>query len=66
MTLKKQTHALGDELPDDSPLLADVNELLRLNHTLGEALADTREGWTYSAEDFVGRVQQRWPRSPSA
>ena len=66
MTLKQQIHDLVDDLPDDSPLLAEVRETLRMNHAIGEAMEDVREGRTYGAEEFMGKVQQRWPRKASA
>lgn len=66
MTLKQQVHNLVDELPDDSPLLVEVRETLRMNRALGEALNDVREGRTYSAEDFMAKVEERWPRKASA
>jgi hypothetical protein len=36
MTLKQQVRHLVDELPDDSPLLVEVCETLRMNHAIGE------------------------------
>lgn len=66
MTLKQQVHDLVDELPDDSPLLAEVRETLRMNHAIGEAMEDVREGRTYTAEEFTAKVQERWPRKASA
>ena len=66
MTLKQQVHHLVDELPDDSPLLAEVRETLRMNHAIGEAMEDVREGRTYSTEEFMAKVQERWPRKASA
>ena len=66
MTLKQQIHDLVDDLPDDSPLLAEVRETLRMNHAIGEAMEDVREGRTYGAEEFMAKVQQRWPRKTSA
>ena len=66
MTLKQQVHDLVDELPDDSPLLAEVRETLRMNHAIGEAMEDVREGRTYGAEEFMAKVQERWPRKASA
>ena len=66
MTLKQQVHDLVDELPDDSPLLAEVRETLRMNHAISEAMEDVREGRTYTAEEFTARVQERWPRKASA
>lgn len=66
MTLKQQIHDLVEELPDNSPLLADVRETLRMNRAIGEALDDVREGRTFSAEEFTAKVQQRWPRQASA
>ena len=65
MSLKQQIHALVDELPDDSPLLIEVRETLRLNQAIGVAMDDVREGRTYSAEEFMAKVQQRWPRKSS-
>ena len=66
MSLKQQIHALVDELPDDSPLLIEVRETLRMNQAIGEAMEDVREGRTYSAEEFMEKVEQRWPRKASA
>ena len=66
MTLKQQIHDLVNDLPDDSPLLAEVRETLRMNHAIGEALENVREGRTYGAEEFMAKVQQRWPRNASA
>lgn len=42
-SLKQQIHDLVDELPDDSPLLVEVRETLRMNHAIGEAMEDVRE-----------------------
>ena len=66
MTLKQQIHDLVEQLPDNSPLLVDVRETLRMNRAIGEALDDVREGRTFSAEEFTAKVQQRWPRQASA
>jgi len=52
--------------PDDSPLLAEVRETLRMNRAIGEAMEDVREGRTCGAEEFMAKVQQRWPRKASA
>jgi hypothetical protein len=65
MTLKQQVHLLIDELPDDSPLLIEVREALRMDHAIGEAMADARAGRTYSAEAFMAKVRERWPRGGS-
>jgi hypothetical protein len=62
MTLKQQVHHLVDELPDDSPLLVEVRETLRMNHAIGEAMEDVREGRTSTAEEFMAKVEERWPR----
>lgn len=66
MTLKQQIHDLLDELPDDSPLLIEFRETLRMNHALGEAMEDVREGRTYTTEEFEAKVQEQWPRKTSA
>ena len=66
MTLKQQIHDLVDDLPDDSPLLVEVRETLRMNHAIGEAMEDVSEGRTYRAEEFMAKVEQRWPRKASA
>jgi len=66
MTLKQQVHDLVDELPDDSPLLVEVRETLRMNHAIGEAMEDVRGGRTFTAEDFLAKVEQQWPRKGSA
>lgn len=63
MTLKQQVHELVDELPDNSPLLAEVRETLRMNHAIGEAMDDVRAGRTFRAEEFTAKVQERWPRA---
>ena len=33
-----------------------------MNHAIGEAMEDVREGRTYSAEEFMAKVQQRAAR----
>jgi hypothetical protein len=66
MTIKQQIHDLVDELPDNSPVLVEVREALRMNHAIGEAMEDVRNGRTYGEEDFMARVQERWPRKSSA
>ncbi len=66
MTLKQQIHNLVDELPDNSPLLAEVRETLRMNHAIAEAMEDVREGRTHGGEEFLAKVQERWPRKTSA
>ena len=66
MTLKQQIHDLVEDLPDDSPLLVEVRETLRMNHAIGEAMDDVREGRTYSAEEFTAKVERRWPSKASA
>ena len=65
MTLKQQVHDLVECLPEDSPLLVEVRETLRMNRALGEALDDVREGRVYHAEEFTAKVQERWPRRAS-
>lgn len=65
MTLKQQIHNLVDELPDNSPLLTEVRETLRMNHAIAEAMEDVREERTYSGEEFLAKVQERWPRKTS-
>jgi hypothetical protein len=62
MTLKQKVRHLVDELPDDSPLLVEVHETLRMNHAIGEAMEDVREGRTYTAEEFMAKVEEQWPR----
>ena len=66
MTLKQQIHDFVEELPDNSPLLVEVRESLWMNHAIGEAMDDVREGRTFSAEEFMAKVQGRWPRKASA
>ena len=66
MTLKQHIHELVDELPDDSLILREVNETLRLNRAIGEALQDKNEGRMIEAEEFTRRVNQRWPKKNSA
>ncbi|MDQ3623788.1 MAG: hypothetical protein M3463_15075 [Verrucomicrobiota bacterium] len=66
MSLKQQVTISSNELPDDSPLLIEVSETLRMNHAIGEAMEDVRAGRTYSAEEFMAKVQERWPRKASA
>ena len=66
MTLKQHIHELVDTLPDDSPLLFEIREMLRLNQALREATADVDAGRTYTSEEFIAQVQERWPRRASA
>lgn len=66
MTLKQQVHDLVDELPDDSRLLIEVRETLRMNRALGEAMDNVREGRVHTAEKFIAKVEDRWPRQASA
>ena len=66
MTLKQYAHELVDALPDDSPLLRDVTESLRLNRALGEAMEDIEEGRTMSADEFMAKVESKWPKKISA
>ncbi|MBC8244924.1 MAG: hypothetical protein H8E20_11065 [Verrucomicrobia bacterium] len=66
MTLKQRVYQLVDELPEDSPLLAEVAETLRLNQGIGEALDDVREGRTFEAGEFTKRIEDRWPRKTTA
>ena len=66
MTLKQQIHELVEDLPDDSPLLVEVRETLRMNQALGEAMEDLRQGRVHEAEDFMAKVEQRWPRKNTA
>jgi hypothetical protein len=66
VTLKQQIHDLVDELPDGSPLLAEARETLQMNHAIGEAIEDGREGRTYREEEFMAKVQERWPSKVSA
>ncbi len=56
MTLKQQVHELVEELPDNSPLLVEVRETLRMNHAIGEAMDDVREVRTFGAEEFMAKV----------
>jgi hypothetical protein len=55
-------HKLVDQRPEDSPPLADVNETLRMNRAIGEAVEDIAEGRTHEAADFMAKVHHRWPR----
>ena len=66
MTLKQHIHELVEQLPDDSPVLLEVDETLRLNRAIGEALEDTRAGRTIASDAFMRRVQERWPKKNSA
>ena len=65
VTLKQHIHELIDELPEDSPILVEVRETLRLNHALADASEDVREGKTFTAGEFTAKVQERWPRKAS-
>ena len=49
-----------------TPLLRDLRETLRLDCALAEAMEDVREGRTSTADEFVAKVQTRWPRTTSA
>jgi hypothetical protein len=63
VTLKEQIHELVEELPDDSPLLVEVRAKLQMHQAIGQALADMRDGRVYEAEEFMAKVQERWPRN---
>ncbi len=65
VTLKQHIHELVVELPDDSPILVEVNETLRLNQAIGEAMDDSREGRTIETHDFLKRLEERWPKNNS-
>jgi hypothetical protein len=58
MTLKQQIHQLLADLPEDSPMLLEFREALRMDRAIGEALQDVTEGRTYSAEDFTAKIQE--------
>jgi len=66
VTLKQQIHELVEALPDDSPLLVEVRETLRMNQALGEAMDDLREQRIYEVDEFMAKVQERWPRKNTA
>jgi hypothetical protein len=66
MTAKQEIHTLVDTLPDESPVLAEVRETLRLNRALAEATADIAAGRVYSADAFLKKVEQKWPTKASA
>ncbi len=65
MTLKQQVHALIDELPDDSASLREIRESLRLQKALDEAEEDVRCGRLYTSEEFMAKVNERWPLESS-
>ena len=65
MTLKQQIHDLVDRLPDDSQLLVEVRESLQMNHAIGAAMKDVREGRTFGPEEFMAKVEERWPSKSS-
>ena len=57
MTLKQQIYELVEELPDDSPLLAEVRETLRMKHAIGEAMEDVHvEGCIFSTKEFTAKA----------
>jgi hypothetical protein len=66
MKLKEHVHNLVDELPDNSPLLVEVRETLRMNQAIGTALDDKNAGRDYDYDQFMEKVSQRWPRRNSA
>ena len=66
VTLKQQVQHLVEELPDNSPLLVEIRETLRLNVAISEAMADVRDGRTYEAGEVTAKVQEKWPRQASA
>jgi len=49
-------------LPEDSPPLTEVGETLRMHRTLREAVEDIDANRTFSSEEFMAKVQERWPR----
>ena len=46
-------------------MLDELNETLRLNRAIGEALEDSRAGRTVEADEMMKRVESRWPKSSS-
>jgi len=52
-------------LPEDSPPLTEVGETLRMHRTLREAVEDIDANRTFSSEEFMAKVQERWPRRTS-
>ena len=65
MTPKQNVYALVEALPDDSPLLRDVTDVLRLNRALDEAMDDIREGRTMGSDEFIAKVAAQWPKKSS-
>jgi len=65
MTLKDEIHHLVNGLPEDSIVLLDFREALRMNRAIDEAMSDVREGRTYDAQEFMAKVQERWPGAAS-
>ena len=65
MTLKQNVHELVDALPDDSPLLRDVTDVLRLNRALDDAMDDIREGRVMGSDEFMAKVAATWPKKSS-
>jgi len=61
MPSKQQIHELVNAAPEGSPLLEEVYERLRREQAIGEAMEDIREGRTVCAEDFLAKVEARWP-----
>jgi hypothetical protein len=62
MTVKEEVHALIAELADDSPWLREICESLRMSKALDEAEEDIRHGRVYTQEEFMEKVEKRWPR----
>ena len=61
MTLKQQS-TISSMSCRTFAVLTEVRETLRMNHAIGEAMEDVREGRTYGGEEFLAKVQERWPR----
>ena len=66
MSLRQQVHHLIDELPADSPLLAEIREIMRRNHLLDEALEETPKGRTNGAEELSANGHDPQSRKTSA
>lgn len=58
--LKEEVRQLLDQLPDNSPLLGELKENIRLNLAIQEAYGDVEEGLVYHAKDFIQRVEDKW------
>ena len=57
---KEELRKLVDQLPDNSPLLGELQANIRLNLAINEAYDDINKGLVFESSDFIQRVEDKW------